>query len=46
MENGYKIRFHGTGNVLVLELGVHFIFFFKWCISLFKLLCIFHNKKV
>lgn len=29
IENGYKVRLYGTGNVLVLALGVHFRFFFK-----------------
>ena len=33
MENGNKVRFYATGNVLILELGVHFRFLFKQCIS-------------
>lgn len=30
IENSYNVRFYGPENVLVLELGVHFRFYFKW----------------
>ena len=34
MENGNKVRFYATGTALILDLGVHFRFFFKQCISI------------